>query len=277
MVRTYRPLKQLAQMFVDLVPGDYRAQLVETARGTLPTGTPYVDLVFIIREGEHTGQRVNRRLWVTPNATRRTRAEMEKAGLEEQHTGPLRRPLECRIDVVTKKSGRGHSYSAVEHFDVLGPAETEKSQLLQKGDPGSAQPVPAGSYEAALVETRFGEAGVAPPFIDLVFTIAKGGSHGQEVLRRLWLAPGAAHVTEPELERAGIDIDNPHFGRLARPVQCDIHVAVRTSNAGNTLSAVTFWRPLEPIEVDEAVDEEVALENALDEIAQGFADGDGHE
>lgn len=136
--------------------------------------------------------------------------------------------------------------------------------------------VPPGRHPALLVETRLGVIPKGTPYVDLVFIVTGGDACGEEVLRRLWLTDRAMYVTRPELERIGMDPDNLHFGPLDRPLECEVFVAVRESNRGNIYSAVTFWRPIEPIEPDEAADEEVALDDALEEITKGFVDGDGN-
>lgn len=106
-------------------------------------------------------------------------------------------------------------------------------------------PVPKGVYSAELSSGELTTSAAGTPGFNLGFTIREGECKGQRVWHTLWLTPAAMPMTKRDLAKLGIE----RLDQLERPVPpgiiCQLSVAVRTDDDGETRNRVTRYEVVE--------------------------------
>jgi len=114
-------------------------------------------------------------------------------------------------------------------------------------------PVPKGTYTADLSSGELTNSGTGTPGFTLGFTIRDGENKGRRVWHTLWLTPAAMPMTKRDLAKLGI----LKLDQLERPIPpgivCQIAVAVRTDDDGETRNRVTRYEVVE-IQQDSTAD-----------------------
>jgi hypothetical protein len=122
-------------------------------------------------------------------------------------------------------------------------------------------PVPKGVYAAELSSGELTNSGSGTPGYTLGFTICEGEFTGRRVWHTLWLTPAAMPMTKRDLTKLGIT----KLEQLERPVPpgivCQLTVAVRTDDDGETRNRVTRYEIVE-IRPDSTADVDFATPEA---------------
>ena len=130
--------------------------------------------------------------------------------------------------------------------DILqGNMESLKSAWQNTEAAGDFEPIPAGTYEARLMDGELFQSRHGTPGYKLTFEIAEGdgdaGSEkyaGRRYWHDLWLTPAAMPMTKRDLAKLGVS----DFAQLERPLSAVLRVklrlAVRRDDDGNTYNRV---------------------------------------
>jgi hypothetical protein len=103
---------------------------------------------------------------------------------------------------------------------------------------GDFEPIPAGTYEARLMDGELFQSRHGTPGYKLTFVIAEGEYANRRCWHDLWLTPAAMPMTKRDLAKLGVN----DFAQLERPLPAVLRVklrlAVRRDDDGNTYNRV---------------------------------------
>ena len=109
-------------------------------------------------------------------------------------------------------------------------------------------PIPAGTYDARLIDGELCQSSHETPGYKLTFEIVDGEHAGRRFWHDLWLTPAAMPMTKRDLAKLGVT----DFAELEKPLptvlRVKLHVAVRRDDDGNVFNRV---RSFEVLGIDE--------------------------
>ncbi|HVX12754.1 MAG TPA: DUF669 domain-containing protein [Pirellulales bacterium] len=85
-------------------------------------GTPSYSIEFEVVEGAHVGRHIWHPIWLTPDARRQARRDLDKLGITDPATQleqPLREGIICEFDVTLRTADNGAAYNEVRRFTVI--------------------------------------------------------------------------------------------------------------------------------------------------------------
>src|SRR5262245_23040337 len=134
--------------------------------------------------------------------------------------------------------------------DIIKGSEGEK--VTRAWDSTSAAPefgpLPAGVYEARVLDGKFAQAKTGTTGYELTFQVLGGEYANRRFWYTLWLTPAAMPFTKRDLAKLGIhsldDLNRP----LARGIRCRVNLALRVDDNGREYNRV---RSFEVLGVDE--------------------------
>ena len=89
--------------------------------------TPGYKLEFTVAEGPHAGRRLWHDCWLTGNAIRHSKRDLQKLGITslEQMERPLPAVFLCKVKVTIRADDNGIERNRVQSFDVIGSEKFE--------------------------------------------------------------------------------------------------------------------------------------------------------
>lgn len=111
-----------AQEFVPLPAGKYRCRLVSGQLAKSQQGTPCFRLTFEVIGGEHDGERIIYRVWLTPAALPFAKRDLKRLGITDiqQLEQPVPQGLVCELNVALRTDDDGVEFNRVRNFVVVG-------------------------------------------------------------------------------------------------------------------------------------------------------------
>lgn len=133
--------------------------------------------------------------------------------------------------------------------DILnGDFDRLKSAWQNTEAAGDFEPIPAGTYEARLVEGKLFQSRQGTPGYKMMFEIADGEHAGRRCWHDLWITPAALAMTKRDLAKLGLN----DLAQLEQPLpavfRVKLRLALHRDDDGNTYNRV---RSLDVLGVDE--------------------------
>lgn len=113
---------EAAQEYVPLPAGKYRCRLLSGQLAKTKKGTPCFRLLFEVLGGEHDGECLSYRVWLTPAAVPYAKRELKRIGITDfrQLDQPVPEGLICELTVALRQDIDGTEFNRVRTFAVVG-------------------------------------------------------------------------------------------------------------------------------------------------------------
>lgn len=126
--------------------------------------------------------------------------------------------------------------------DILqGNMESLKSAWQNTKAAGDFEPIPAGTYEARLMDGELFQSRHGTPGYKLTFEIAEGEYANRRCWHDLWLTPAAMPMTKRDLAKLGVSDFAQLEGPLPAVLRVKLRLAVRRDDDGNTYNRVQHF------------------------------------